>query len=85
MAHACPECGVDVADDDRIVCDTCDTVPVRPSHNCPCCGDPIDVPDSPNARCEGCRAGDANNRCDPAITGHTEPYPFVYEPEGPNL
>lgn len=78
MAHNCPECGTDVADDDRIVCESCDAVPVpRSSHDCPCCGVPIYAPDSPNARCEGCRAGDANDQCDPAITGHDDFYPLI--------
>ena len=76
MAHNCPECSTEVADDDRIVCDACDTVPVAvPEHPCPCCGAPVYNPNGPNARCEGCRAGDEENVCDPAITGHDTWFP----------
>lgn len=77
MAHNCPECGTDVADDDRIVCESCDAVPVRLAHDCPCCGDPVLNPDGPNSRCAGCRAGDATDQCHPAITGHDDFYPKI--------
>lgn len=79
MAHNCPECGTVVADDDRIVCEECDSPTVAdPDHwqYCPCCAtNVVQEPLGPFSRCEGCRAGDDNRQCDPAITGHETFYP----------